>query len=314
MTNIKISIVVPVYNSEDCVLEFNKAIQDAFSSFDDYELILVNDKSKDKSWEKIEEVCKLNSKAIGISLRKNFGQDSALLAGLRMTQGEYVVIMDDDLQHAPADIFKLYEQCKKGYDVCYAKFPEKKQTGWKNMGSNLNGRLSEKLLNKPKEIYLSPFKIIKREVVDEIVKFPGSYPYIDATILTVTSNLTQVEVEHHERYKGKSNYNLFRSLIVFVNHATNYSIYPLRLVTLTGFTASAVSFILGIVYLIEYLEGYNRGVEVEGWTTLVVLTIFFGGLILVSLGLIGEYIGRIFMSVNEKPQYSVDKVINNRKQ
>src|ERR1700722_20349 len=135
MTNIKISIIVPVYNSEDCVIEFNKAVQQAFSSFDSYELIMVNDKSKDKSWERIEEVCRLNNKVIGISLRKNFGQDSALLSGLRMAQGEYVVIMDDDLQHAPADIFKLYEQGQKGYDVCYARFLEDTQRGWNTMST-----------------------------------------------------------------------------------------------------------------------------------------------------------------------------------
>jgi glycosyltransferase involved in cell wall biosynthesis len=309
--NIKISIVVPVYNSEDCVLEFNKALQEAFAGFDSYELILVDDKSKDKSWAMIEEVCRLNNKVTGISLRKNFGQDGALLAGLRMVRGEYVVIMDDDLQHSPADIFKLYEQCQKGYDVCYALFSDKKQSGWKNMGSRLNGLLSQKMLNKPKEIYLSPFKIIKREVVDEIIKFPGSYPYIDASILTITSNLTQIEVEHHERFKGKGNYNFLRSLLVFINHATNYSIFPLRIITITGFTTAIVSFILGIIYVLQYILGYTH--KVEGWITIVILLIFFGGLILMSLGLIGEYIGRIFMSVNEKPQYAIDKVINSQK-
>jgi glycosyltransferase involved in cell wall biosynthesis len=310
-SNIKISIVVPVYNSDDCVLEFNKALQEAFAGFDSYELILVDDKSKDKSWTKIEEVCRLNNKVTGISLRKNFGQDGALLAGLRMVRGEYVVIMDDDLQHSPADIFKLYEQCQKGYDVCYAFFSDKKQSGWKNMGSRLNGLLSQKMLNKPKEIYLSPFKIIKREVVDEIIKFPGSYPYIDASILTITSNLTQVQVEHHERFKGKGNYNFLRSLLVFINHATNYSIFPLRIITITGFTTAIVSFILGIIYVLQYVLGYTH--KVEGWITIVILLIFFGGLILMSLGLIGEYIGRIFMSVNEKPQYTIDKVINPQK-
>jgi glycosyltransferase involved in cell wall biosynthesis len=310
-SNIKISIVVPVYNSEECILELNKEVHQALKEFREYELILVNDKSQDKSWDKIEEVCQLNEKAIGISLRKNFGQDGALLAGLRMVKGEYIVIMDDDLQHSPADILKLYEECCKGYDVCYAYFSDKKQSGWKNIGSKVNGMLSQKMLNKPKEIYLSPFKIIKREIIDEIVKFPGSYPYIDASILTITSNLTQIPVEHHERYKGKSNYSLLRSIKVFMSHVTNYSIYPLRLITMVGFTSAIVSFILGIIYLIQYILGVTH--KVEGWITIVILLIFFGGVILISLGLIGEYIGRIFMSVNEKPQYSIDKIINNKK-
>ena len=311
MNPIKISVVVPVYNSSDCITALNNAIQSAFAGFNDYELILVNDKSTDNSWEKIQEACALNDKITAISFRKNFGQDAALMAGLRISKGEYVVIMDDDLQHSPADILKLYEECRKGYDVCFALFPDKRQSDWKNMGSWLNGKISEKLLNKPKEIYLSPFKIIKREVVSEIIKYSGPYPYIDATLLTITSNVTQIEIEHHDRFKGKSNYTFFRSLLVFIKHVTNYSIYPLRLVTITGFIAAIVSFILGILYLVQYLFGYDH--KVEGWITIVILLIFFGGLILMCLGLIGEYVGRIFLSVNSKPQYTIDKIINTQK-
>ena len=307
MSNPAISIVVPVYNSEECVLEFNKAVQQAFAGFDSYELILVNDKSTDHSWERILEVCSLNSKITGISLRKNAGQDGAILAGLRMIKGEFVVIMDDDLQHAPADIFKLYEECRKGYDVCYAHFPEKKQKGWKNLGSWLNGKISEKLLEKPREIYLSPFKIIKREVIDEVIKYSGPYPYIDATILTVTSNLTQISIEHHDRSKGNSTYSFWRSFFVFVNHVTNYSAYPLKLVTVTGFITAIAAFIFGLVDFILYVLGLTT--RVEGWITIVVLLVFFGGLILMSLGLLGVYIGRIFISVNSKPQYTIDKVV-----
>jgi undecaprenyl-phosphate 4-deoxy-4-formamido-L-arabinose transferase len=310
MNPVKISIVIPVYNSSDCILELNKALQTAFADFNDYELILINDKSKDNSWEKIQEISSVNDKITGISLRKNFGQDAAIMAGLRISKGEYAVIMDDDLQHAPADIFKLYDECRKGYDVCYALFPDKKQSDWKNIGSWLNGKISEKLLNKPKEIYLSPFKIIKREVVDEILKYAGPYPYIDATLLTITSNVTQTEVEHHDRFRGQSNYTLLRSTLVFIKHVTNYSIYPLRLVTVTGFTAAIISFILGILYLAQYLFGSQH--KVEGWITIVILLTFFGGLILMCLGLIGEYIGRIFISVNNKPQYTIDKVINKK--
>jgi len=311
MSEVKISIVVPVYNSEECVVALCEEVDKAFADFKEYELILVNDKSWDNSWARITEMCNKNPKVIGISLRKNFGQDSALLAGLRIAKGDYVVIMDDDLQHSPSDIFKLYTECVKGYDVCFALFDDKMQKAWKNMGSWLNGKLSEKLLNKPKEIYLSPFKMIKKEVVQEIIKYPGSYPYIDATLLTVTSNLTQVHVEHHKRYKGRSNYSFMRSMIVLINHATNYSVYPLRLVTMFGVGAAVFSFILGIIYLVQYIYGSHR---VEGWITIIILLIFFGGLILLSLGLMGEYIGRVFMSVNNKPQYVIEKIINHNKE
>ena len=136
----KISIVIPVYNSEACIPVLHQEVLVAFKDFHSYELIFVNDKSKDRSWEKIAEACSLNPNVKGISLRRNFGQDNAILAGLKFAKGDYIVIMDDDLQHAPADIFKLYDECRKGYDVCYARFFEKKQKTWKNFGSWLNGK------------------------------------------------------------------------------------------------------------------------------------------------------------------------------
>jgi len=302
----KISIVIPVYNSRDCLLPLHDAVQKAFENFSSYELILVNDKSTDDSWNKIVEISALNPHVKGIGLRKNFGQDNAILAGLRASKGEFVVIMDDDLQHDPSDIFKLYNKCLEGFDVCYARFPDKKQKQWKNMGSWANGKLSEKLLDKPREIYLSPFKIIKREVVLEILEFKSSYSYIDATLLTLTSNITQVEVTHHERIHGKGNYNFLKSLFVFVNHMTNYSIYPLRLLTMAGFSTALISFVVAAIYLVQYVFSDKR---VEGWISLILLIIFFGGLILMSIGLIGEYIGRIFLSVNNKAQYSIEKII-----
>lgn len=307
----KLSIVIPVYNSEECIPDLHKEIMEALQDFESYELILVNDKSQDNSWLRIVDACKINSHVKGISLRKNFGQDNAILAGLRMTKGDYVVIMDDDLQHAPSDILRLYETCRQGHDVCYARFKDKRQKGWKNIGSWLNGKMSEKLLNKPKEIYLSPFKIIKREVVEEIAQFRSSYSYLDATILTLTSNITQVDVEHHERRHGSGNYDLLRSMFVFMNHLTSYSVYPLRLVTMTGFAAAFLSFLAATFYLVQYIYSDRR---VEGWISLVLLVIFFGGLLLMSMGLIGEYVGRIFLSVNNKAQYSIEKVITGQNQ
>lgn len=309
MEAVKISIVIPVYNSENCLLELNREIEKELLHFTDYELILVNDKSTDASWKKIEEICSINEKAIGINFRKNFGQDSALLAGLRQSTGAYVVIMDDDLQHAPSDIIHLYNKCKEGFDVCYAFFSRKNQKAWKNFGSWVNGKLSEKFLNKPKSIYLSPFKIMSRAITDEVKKFAGPFPYIDGTILTVTSNLTQIEVPHHPRFVGSGNYSFVRSLKVFVKHATNYSIYPLRMVSAVGFGSALISFILGIFYLVQYFMG-DRGVE--GWITIIILLIFFGGMILMSLGLIGEYVGRNFLSVNGHPQFVIEKIIHKK--
>jgi glycosyltransferase involved in cell wall biosynthesis len=302
-----LSIVIPVFNSEDCLAELHEGICKALQNFQDWELILVNDKSEDGSWKKISAICSADKRVKGISLRKNFGQDNAILAGLTFSSGDFVVIMDDDLQHDPADIPLLYSTCKEGYDVCYAHFGSKKQKMWKNLGSWLNGKLAEKLLDKPPGLYLSPYKIIRKEVVEEVLRFRSSFPYIDATLLTITRNITQMEAIHHERKYGKGNYNFFRSLLVFINHLTNYSIYPLRLVTMMGLLSALLSFVAGGFYLIQYLHSDKR---VEGWISLVLLIIFFGGLILMSIGLIGEYIGRIFLSVNNKALFSVDKALN----
>ena len=153
---------------------------------------------------------------------------------------------------------------------------------------------------------MSPYKVITKDIAAEIIKYTGPFPYIDATILTITTNLTQVEVDHHIRYKGNGNYNFMRSALVFIKHATNYSIYPLQLVSLIGFCSAALSFILGIIYLVQYFSSNQR---IEGWITLTILLIFFGGMILMSLGLIGEYIGRIFLSINNKPQYTIEQIV-----
>ncbi|MGQ0829904.1 MAG: glycosyltransferase family 2 protein [Bacteroidota bacterium] len=309
MEPIKLSIVIPVYNSEECLPELNARIDQTLSNFSSYELILVNDRSSDNSWKEIVELCEKNKRAIGISLRKNSGQDNAIMAGLKIATGEYIVIMDDDLQHSPDDILKLYNECiSKGTDICYAFFSGKKQKSWKNLGSWLNGKLSEKLISKPKEIYLSPFKAFRKEIAQEMTKYNGPYPYIDALLLTITHNISQVPLEHHSRHKGKSNFNLVRSVSVFLKHATGYSVYPLRLAIYMGFISSLVAFIFGVYFLIEYFIHENK---VEGWISTVLLIIFFGGTILISLGIIGEYVGRIFLTINKKPQYTIEKVTSN---
>src|SRR5438045_151297 len=151
MTNL-LSIVIPVYNSADCLAELNTQLELALTNLP-YEVILVNDGSKDNSWQQILQLQQKNDRITGINLRKNYGQDNAIMAGLHYVKGNYVVIMDDDLQHAPADITALYDGCKD-YDVCYALFETKKQARWKNMGSRINGKLSEKLLAKPRHLYL----------------------------------------------------------------------------------------------------------------------------------------------------------------
>ncbi len=306
MNTPELSIVVPVYNSAGILAELQRQIAAALEGKITYELILVNDCSKDESWKKIRELAQQHNNITGANLRKNSGQDNALLAGLRISKGNYIVIMDDDLQHSPTAIMDLYAVCCNGPDVCYANFNSKKQSTLKNTGSDINGKMAELLVQKPKEIYLSPYKIINRSTVNEIIKFAGPYPYIDGIILSISSNITQIDVPHQERLNGKSNYNFSRSFSVFMKLFTGFSVLPLRIATVTGCIATFVGFCLLIKYLYDYFIAKNF---IEGWTTVVVLIILFSGLILITLGIVGEYIGRMYLAINNKPQYSISEIV-----
>ena len=297
----EISIVIPVYNSQDTVHLISEKIKEALKDFD-YEQIMVNDCSRDNSWEEIKKEADVNSNLIGINLRKNSGQDSAILAGLNYAKGNWIVIMDDDLQHSPSDIIKLYNEVKKGYDVCYANFEHKKQKFWKNAGSWFNGKVSEIVINKPKNIYLSPFKIMNKSVVKEIIKFNNLFPYIDGLIFQITNKITQIDIEHHEREIGKSNYSLIKSMKVFFRMLFGFSTKPLTFAAYTGFFVSILGFILLVKYFVDYLMGKA---DVAGWTTIVILILFIGGLLLMSIGIIGVYIGRTYLTINNTPKFLV---------
>lgn len=304
----KLSIVVPVYNSEDCLVPLHQEIEIALEKYP-HELILVNDGSRDNSWEKVKRISEANSNVIGINLRKNSGQDNAIMAGLSRATGDYIVIMDDDLQHSPFDIPRLYEEIERGYDICFANFLSKKQAWWKNFGSWLNGKLAEIIIDKPTEIYLSPFKIIRKEVIDEILGYHGPFPYIDGLLFQITDNISQINADHHERYKGQSNYNLFKSIKVFLKLATSFSVTPLRFASISGILTALAGGILGLYYIIEF---FRLGNSPEGWTTLTVLTLFLGGTILMCLGMIGEYLGRAYLNLNKKPQYIIKETTRDK--
>lgn len=304
---IEISVVIPVYNSAENLVMLCNQLFEALNGFK-YELILVNDRSTDSSWSIISDICTSNTDVIGINLRKNIGQDNAIMAGLNQVHGNFIVIMDDDLQHSPYDIIKLYDACVlSNSDICFANFNSKKQAFWKNIGSWFNGIISELFLKKPKGIYLSPFKIISSAVVFEMIKYKGPYPYIDGLILSVTDNMIQIEIEHYKRFMGSSNFNIVRSVSVFLKHVTTFSVIPLRLASVIGFVFSTIGFLLIPYYVFEYFFTTNI---VEGWTTLTILLIIIGGLLLFSLGIIGEYIGRTYLNINSKPQFTIKEVLS----
>lgn len=305
----EISVVIPVFNSETSLEELYDSITRALRGVD-HEVIFVNDGSSDGSWKMIEMLVQDNPNVTGVCFRKNFGQDNAILEGMRHSSGEFVVVMDDDLQQDPEDIPLLYETCKNGdFDVCYGKFSLRYHSRWKRAGSAVNGRIARWFLKKPRNLYLSPFKIITREVVQEIIRYEGPYPYIDGLLLQLTAAVTQTDVRCRPRRKGRSGYSFFRSVSLFLRHSTSFSVIPIRIATLTGFVLSLAGFGLALYYLYEYF--FTEHI-VEGWTSLIVSLLLLGGLILMTLGLIGEYIGRSFLTINHKPQGSVRKVITKK--
>ena len=310
MANVDISVVIPVYKSQDCLDELAKRLTDVLENLGKtYEIVLVNDCSPDDSWKKIVELCGIYDKIKGINLRRNFGQDCAIMAGLNNSSGRYVIIMDDDLQHDPADIPTLIDGLND-YDVCYALFRSKKQSWFKNFGSWFNGKVAEIVIKKPKEIYLSPFKVVKREVIDEVIKYDGPYPYIDGLIFRTTRKINQVEVEHHERYAGRGNYNLIKSIRVWMRLATNFSIFPLRAASILGFISSIFGFLSALYLIILYLTG-KRGPL--GWASLIITVLFMGGIQLIAVGTVGEYLGRLFIFYNKEPQFIIEKIVGKRK-
>ena len=306
-----LSIVIPVYRSADCLEALNAAISDALVPLGvQYEVVLVNDCSPDESWTVIEELCRGHANVVGVDLRRNFGQDNAILTGVRLARGQYIAVMDDDLQHDPRDIPSLISGLEAGFDVVYAQFRKKRQKIWKNLGSWFAGKVAERVLNKPKDIYLSPYKVFRREVADLICNYHGAEPYIDGLLLRVTSRITQVPVEHRARYSGRSNYTLWASIRIWTRIAFSFSVKPLRLVTVLGLVFSVLGVLLGIAVISYRLSSPENFPEsTAGWASLIVAVLFLGGVQLIFFGILGEYSGRTYLRVNDQPQTAVRVVL-----
>jgi len=302
----QLSIIVPVYRSAKCLPELARRVrEDVGARFESYELILVNDGSPDKSWEVILQLTREYDFIVGVNLRRNVGQDNAIMAGLNVARGEVMVIMDDDLQHDPSDIPTLYDRLQEGFDVVYAHFERKRQALWKNLGSWFNDRFAIVVLGKPKNIYMSPYKALRREVVDEIIKYSGPYPYVDGLVFTVTSNITDVPATHHARFAGKGNYSFVSSIGIWLKLATGFSVIPLRMATFLGGVISLFTFVLAFYFVLETLLLKRAP---SGWPSVIVAILFIGGIQLIGIGAVGEYIGRIFMTQNQRPQFTVKEI------
>lgn len=308
-----VSVVVPVYRSAECLEPLAEKVAEALRPTGlSHELILVNDGSPDDTWKTVESLCLARPEVIGVDLRRNFGQDNAIMTGLRLARGRAVAIMDDDLQHDPHDLPALIACLDEGHDVVYADFHVKHHAAWKNLGSWFNGKVAEWVLDKPPGIYLSPYKVIRREVVELICRYDGPDPYVDGLLFQVTSRFSQIPATHHPRFAGRGNYNLRRSISVWLRLATGFSIRPLRLVTYCGFMLGVLGGLLAVVVVIYRFTFPERfEAAVAGWASLMVSQLLLSSVRLVFLGILGEYVGRLHSAVaGKKPQAVIRTVVN----
>jgi undecaprenyl-phosphate 4-deoxy-4-formamido-L-arabinose transferase len=300
-----LSIVVPVYRSAQILprlVDQVHAVMVKENLADNFELLLVNDASPDNCWQVIRSLAQTHSFVRGISLRRNFGQHNATMAGLNHARGETVVIIDDDLQHPPHAIGEMLRALAQGYDVCYTNYLNRQHETWKKFGSQFNDWVATRLLNKPKGLYLSSFKALKKGVVDEIVKYDGPFPYIDGLILDVTRSITAIDIVHQARSEGAGNYNFGRSVALWMQMATSFSVLPLRLVSFAGFILAALSLIM-IVFVVTSKILHPE--IAAGWASLTATILFIGGMQTLCIGMVGEYLGRTYLRLNNKPQFSV---------
>lgn len=303
----KISFVIPCYNSERTIESVVKEIENTIKKVDQYEIILVNDCSKDNVWNKIKKLTEKNKNIKAVNFSKNFGQHSALMAGYRFSTGDIVVSVDDDGQIPIDEVYSLIDKLDEGYDVVYASYAKKKHSFFRNLGTKANNYMCEKMLGKPKEIMITSFFAAKSYIIDEMIKYYNPYAYVPGLVLRSTNNIASVPVNHREREIGESGYNFKKLLSLWINGFTAFSIIPLRASMLAGVLFSFVGFIYMIYIIIKKFMVPSVPV---GYSSMLSIILLMGGIILLVLGMIGEYIGRIYININNSPQYIIKEKIN----
>ena len=303
--SVALSIVIPVYNGADSIGELVAALEE-LDIPDGHEIVLVVDGSPDNSLA----VCQaLVAKAkIPITLidhARNYGEHNAVMTGLRHTRGAHVINMDDDLQNPPEEVARLLAHAQQtGADVVYTYYDEKQHAGWRNLGSQFTNWVASFVLDKPKDLYLSSFRCMSAFLVQEITRYEGPFPYVDGLILQVTQRIDRLLVRHLPRAVGRSNYTLRRLVRLWMSMFVNFSVMPLRISTLTGFALSVIGAIGAVATVIDAIFI----AEPPGWASLMAALMLLSGVQLMILGIVGEYLGRLYLTANRKPQSVVRSV------
>ena len=308
----KLSFVIPCYRSENTITKVVDEIKKTVVTRNgfDYEIILVNDCSPDGVWNVISKLADENDNIIGINFAKNFGQHSALLAGYHYCTGDYVVSLDDDGQTPADEVYKLVDKLEEGYDLVYASYGEVHQNPIRRMGSKFAKAMSDYMFDiKGDKNQGSSYYIARKFIIDELIKYENPYPYMGGLHLRVTRNMGFVFVNHRDRMEGQSGYS-FKGLInLWLNGFTAFSVKPLRLGSYVGFFFAFLGFVYAIITVIRKIF-ITPSME-AGWSSTISVMLIIGGIIMVMLGLIGEYVGRIYICINNSPQYVIKEIKGN---
>ncbi len=301
--------MIPCYRSQATLPGVVREIRETMEKLEDYEyeLVLVNDHSPDNTFDTIRKLCREHDNITGIDLAKNFGQHNALMAGFHHIKGEIVVCLDDDGQTPADEAGKLLAGIEEGADVVYAKYNHKHHSGFRNWGSHVNELMTRVMLGKPRELYISSYFAARRFVIEEMIRYEYAYPYVIGLVLRTTKNIVNVEVAHRDRQAGTSGYTLGKLLALWFNGFTAFSVKPLRIATVTGGVCALIGFCYGIYTIIKKIFVNPPGL-VTGFSALMSVLVFMGGMLMLMMGLVGEYMGRMYISMNNSPQYVIREI------
>jgi len=309
MIKVLITIVIPCYRSAKTLERVVTEAKDEILRKPgyDYQFILVNDCSPDNTFEVIQALASNDHKITGIDLARNYGQNAARLAAVPYIRGDVAICMDDDGQHPAEQIYRLVDKIKEGYDLVYVHFTTQRQTAFRRFASHMNTKLLDITGSKLKGVYNSPYLAWSRFSIDALKNYHSPFISAGAFLTRCTSRITNIEAEQRQRMEGHSGYTLTKLLNLWLVEITNFSIVPLRFAGVLGAFSSLIGVLLGIFIIIAKLA--KPSIQ-AGYTSMMAGLLVIGGIIMLMLGLMGEYIGKIYMTISNQPQYVIRTVLN----
>ena len=311
--NALLSFVIPCYRSENTIEKVVAEIIETVGQREgyDYEIICVNDCSPDSVQNVLEDLSERNHRIKVIMLSKNMGKHSAVMAGYSFAEGDYIVNLDDDCQSPINHLWEMIDYLERDLcDVVTAEYTRKAESLWKRVGSNVNFFISEIMLDKPKGLRFENFSVIKRFVMVEVLNYRNPYPFLEGLFLRVTKRVRSVPMEQRDRGDdNKTGFTFWKSMSLFANGLTNFSVKPLRFALILGMIFAAIGFLYGVIIILRKILDPSLAM---GWSSIMSVLLFSSGIKMLLLGIIGEYVGRIFICINDSPQYVIRKTINTK--